>query len=181
MKIVIDAGHGGHDSGATYRGMKEKDITLEIAKKILWVCGNNTFFLTRSTDVYLTLRERCDFANNMGADYFLSIHCNADPDSDEPGMPEARGEELWIYEGSEKGMDYGKKLKKYIDLIMPDEPFRGVKESKHGQLHVLTHTKMPAGLVEVGFIDNSQTWRHFQDKSVITEIACCLTLGLLRI
>lgn len=179
MRKIIDAGHGGRDPGATFRGLKEKDITLAVGKKVNWMMAEFNVFMTRTTDIYLTLQERCDFANNMGADYFLSIHCNADPDPDKPGMPEAKGEEFWIYKNSQKGRQYGERIKKYIDLIFWDEPFRGIKETDG--MKVLWGTKMPSGLVEIGFIDNSNTWRQLQDSAVITEIACCIVLGLLRI
>jgi len=179
MRIILDPGHGGRDPGAIFNGKKEKDITLAVAKKIYWMMADSEVYLTRTDDRFVFLKDRCKFANDLHADYFLSIHCNADSDIDGIGMPEAKGEELWIYNNSIKGLKYAEKLKKYIDMIFIDEPFRGIKKTKN--LYVLKYTIAPAGLVEIGFIDNSQTWRHFQDSSVITEIACCLTLGLLRI
>lgn len=92
--ICLDAGHGGIDHGASFHGLKEKDITLDIvlsASRILSMHGY-TIVLTRSDDRYVPLYDRCRISNDSNADMFISIHCNADPDQDEPGMPEAKGE-----------------------------------------------------------------------------------------
>ncbi len=80
--IVIDAGHGGRDSGALgyKRGVKEKDVALSIAqklaKKVKAKLGCNVI-LTRNSDVFLTLEERTAIANTKNADLFISIHTNA--------------------------------------------------------------------------------------------------------
>ena len=80
-RIVIDAGHGGHDPGAVGpNDLKEKDIVLDIAlkvKKILMKDPLNGVFLTREKDVFLPLEERTAFANRKNADLFVSIHANA--------------------------------------------------------------------------------------------------------
>ena len=79
--VVIDAGHGGKDPGAIgYNGTFEKDITLSIAKYLynyLKKEKNIEAVLTRNTDIFLKLKERADIANNLGADLFVSIHCNS--------------------------------------------------------------------------------------------------------
>ncbi len=79
--VVIDPGHGGDDPGAIGpSGLKEKDVTLDIAKrlkKILEERYNLVVFLTRETDRYISLKERTAFANRKGADVFISIHINA--------------------------------------------------------------------------------------------------------
>jgi N-acetylmuramoyl-L-alanine amidase len=80
-RIVIDAGHGGHDPGAVGpNGLCEKDVVLDIALKlrdILLTDPANEVFLTRETDVFLPLEERTAIANNKNADLFVSIHANA--------------------------------------------------------------------------------------------------------
>ena len=81
--IVIDAGHGGKDSGAIGpNGLQEKHVTLEVAKRLaerLRQRESYRVILTRSDDRYLTLRERVVSANTYGADLFISIHVNALP------------------------------------------------------------------------------------------------------
>lgn len=79
--VVVDAGHGGKDPGASANGVTEKNVNLGIAlelERALTAKGYNVI-MTRNTDVYLKLQERTDIANNAEADLFVSIHVNALP------------------------------------------------------------------------------------------------------
>lgn len=79
-KVVLDPGHGGNDSGASGpTGLKEKDVTLDIARRVapILVKDGMQVVLTRDDDRYVTLEERTARANQVAADLFLSIHCNA--------------------------------------------------------------------------------------------------------
>ena len=79
--IVIDPGHGGKDSGAIGNGYMEKDIVLQIGLELseqLKAMGY-TVYMTRSTDVFIELKDRTKFANDKMADLFLSVHANAIP------------------------------------------------------------------------------------------------------
>ena len=80
-KIIIDAGHGGKDSGAVgQNGLQEKDVTLDIAKRLGELVLDRMekeIVFTRSSDKYISLPERCYIANNTGGDIFVSIHMNA--------------------------------------------------------------------------------------------------------
>jgi N-acetylmuramoyl-L-alanine amidase len=78
-RIVIDAGHGGHDPGAKARGIQEADLVLDVAlrlEKLLKAAGMEVL-MTRRTDIFIPLEERTAIANRAGADLFLSIHSNA--------------------------------------------------------------------------------------------------------
>jgi len=79
--IVIDPGHGGHDPGAVYGGVKEKDITLSIALKLRDLIRDYlpdvTVILTREKDEFVELYKRTKIANDNKADLFISIHVNA--------------------------------------------------------------------------------------------------------
>jgi N-acetylmuramoyl-L-alanine amidase len=81
--IVIDPGHGGEDTGAIGpRGVKEKDITLAVARELERELTEKTgarILLTRTFDTYLSLEDRSEFANSVSADIFISIHVNAAP------------------------------------------------------------------------------------------------------
>lgn len=81
LTIVLDPGHGGKDFGACENGAKEKDINLQVAKKLRDLIEKDLkdvdVVMTRSTDVYLTLQERADIANDSGGDMFMSIHVNS--------------------------------------------------------------------------------------------------------
>lgn len=81
--IVIDAGHGGKDPGTIGNGIIEKEQTLLFAKELGKTLQNAgyTVYYTRTTDVYIPLEKRTEFANNKKADIFISIHCNSHHDN----------------------------------------------------------------------------------------------------
>jgi N-acetylmuramoyl-L-alanine amidase len=93
-KVVIDAGHGGHDSGAKGKNSIEKDIALSIALKtgrlIQKNCPGVEVIYTRESDVFVELYRRAQIANENKADLFISIHCNANP------SPFAYGTETYV-------------------------------------------------------------------------------------
>ena len=93
-KVVIDAGHGGHDSGAKGRNSLEKEIALSIALKtgrlIQKNCPGVEVIFTRESDVFVELFRRAQIANENKADLFISIHCNANP------SPFAYGTETYV-------------------------------------------------------------------------------------
>jgi N-acetylmuramoyl-L-alanine amidase len=79
-RVVIDAGHGGHDPGAKVKGLNEADLTLDVAQrleKLLLKVPGVEVVMTRRANVYIPLEERTAIANRAGADLFLSIHVNA--------------------------------------------------------------------------------------------------------
>ena len=98
--VVIDAGHGGIDSGTVgIDGMQEKDLVLDEAKRLGAVLKKRgyTVHLTRDTDIYIPLRERVSIARGYGADLFISLHADSNPDPSVTGAS--------VYTLSEKGSD----------------------------------------------------------------------------
>jgi N-acetylmuramoyl-L-alanine amidase len=93
-KVVIDAGHGGHDSGCVGKNSFEKDITLKLAIKvgemIQKIYPDVTVLQTRTTDVFIPLFRRIQYANEEDADLFISIHCNF------ISNPKTRGTETFV-------------------------------------------------------------------------------------
>lgn len=81
IRIVLDPGHGGKDFGAVENGAKEKDINLAVAKRLRDLIEKELkevdVVMTRSSDVYLTLQQRADIANDANGDLFMSIHVNS--------------------------------------------------------------------------------------------------------
>ncbi|MBI5629647.1 MAG: N-acetylmuramoyl-L-alanine amidase [Elusimicrobia bacterium] len=100
-RIVIDAGHGGKDSGATgRRGVQEKDINLLAAQELAALLNEEGHFdvlMTRNDDTFIPLAERSRLANEFGADLFISVHCNASRSSGDTGYE--------VYFLSEKASD----------------------------------------------------------------------------
>ena len=149
-KLVIDLGHGGYDPGAVGKGgTKESDVVLKIGKyleSMLKEVDLDVRF-TRMSDKYVSLGDRVEFANNFGADYFLSIHVNSASDSS------VRGVEVWQYNNDDKYLnEFCSSLCNEISGIFNIRN-RGVKLSKG--LYVLKNTSMKAALLEVDFISNS--------------------------
>ncbi|WP_248344470.1 N-acetylmuramoyl-L-alanine amidase family protein [Anaeromyxobacter paludicola] len=92
-RIIVDAGHGGHDTGAIGpRGVREKDVTLQIAERLARKLRAASFqvVLTRSDDRFVSLAERTAIANGAKGDLFVSVHANAHPRRDRAGV------ESWV-------------------------------------------------------------------------------------
>jgi len=88
-RIVIDAGHGGHDPGARGNGINEAELTLDVAQRLQKLLEKQPGFevvMTRDTDEFIPLQERTAIANREGADLFLSIHANASRNAQAHGI-----------------------------------------------------------------------------------------------
>ena len=145
--IAIDAGHGGSDPGACASAAQEKNITLEIAKKLKSELLNQGYkvFMTRENDTYDTPLKKAQKANEKGADIFISIHCNS------ASSTAANGIETLAYD---LAGDSGKLAKMVQTQLIKATGLmdRGIKKRK--DLIVLNSTKMTAILVETAFISN---------------------------
>ena len=97
IKIMIDAGHGGFDNGASYNGRTEKNDNLNLALALgdaLSELGYDVEF-TRTTDVYDSPTRKAQIGNESGADYFISLHRNAAPYPNKYNGVETRSGRLW--------------------------------------------------------------------------------------
>ncbi len=169
--VIIDAGHGGSDYGATYEGRREKDDNLNLALAVGRILEDNCVNVeyTRTTDIYNTPYEKAVMGNNSGADFFASIHRNAVPTPNT-----ASGIETLVYD------DNGIKARmaRNINSELSKLGFinRGVIERPN--LVVLKRTRIPAVLVEAGFIDNERDNALFDEK--FEEIAQAIADGILE-
>lgn len=148
-KIMLDAGHGGTDPGAVYGSETEKDDTLRLTLAVGDILKDNGVDVayTRTTDVYQTPFEKAEIANRSGADYFISFHRNSSPEPDQ-----YNGAEVLVYDRS--GTKY--EMAENILGAMGTVGFREIGVKERPGLAVLRRTKMPALLVEAGFL-NSDT------------------------
>jgi N-acetylmuramoyl-L-alanine amidase len=148
--IVIDAGHGGHDPGAVGNGLYEKDLNLDACLAFRdWAeldtsdgrgGGSWDVRMTRESDVSISLSGRCDYANGLGADYFLSIHTNAGGGD---------GTETYAYASGTTAATLASNVQaEVLDHLGTRD--RGVK---YESFYVLVYTSMPADLNEMAFID----------------------------
>lgn len=126
--IVIDAGHGGKDPGATgASGVQEKDLTLKVALKLRDVLEENTdlkVYLTREDDTYLTLAQRTRFANEKGADVFLSVHADAIGGS-ETRRKQVRGYKVYFLSQAKNEEDKLAAMRENAVIELEDDPKEG--------------------------------------------------------
>lgn len=171
MKICIDPGHGGKDPGAVGPGgTKEKDVALAVAKYLEQELSPLAkISLTRKTDEYRSLQERSALANSIGADYFISIHCNAASDR------AANGTETLIYGQGGEAEKLGAKVQSRVVATLGTRD-RGIKARP--ELHVLARTKMPAILVELAFISNPLEERMLANPATQQKAARAIAEGV---
>lgn len=169
--IVLDAGHGGENPGATYQGRQEKDDALNIALAvgaILERQGQEVYY-TRTTDIYESPQQKAAEGNQTGADYFVSIHRNSSPYPNQ-----YTGVESLVYN------QYGSaaRMAKHINSELEKVGFANQGISERPNLAVLRRTRMPAVLVEVGFINTDADNRLLDDR--FDEVANAIAEGILK-
>lgn len=173
--IVLDAGHGGSNPGAVYQGRQEKDdvlaLTLAIGR-ILEDRGVDVYY-TRTTDIYESPAQKAQEGNQVGADYFVSIHRNFSPYPNQYS-----GVESLVYSryGAAAQMAYN------INQQLEAVGFLNQGVNERTNLVVLNRTQMPAVLVEVGFIntdaDNQLFDERFDDIAQAIANGILITLGM---
>jgi len=154
--LYVDPGHGGKDPGAVHQEYHEKDINLQVANKL--ASHFKDVKVSRDGDTFISLSNRAKGANEKDADVFVSIHVNS---SDK--APTTNGSEVWYYTGSEKG----KTLANDIATALGSE--RGVKDTT--KFSVLKNTKMPAVLIELGFINDETDRKNLLSDKWQNDVA----------
>lgn len=170
-KIALDAGHGGSDPGAVYKGRQEKDDTLDLTLAVGDILKKNGIdvYYTRTTDEYETPFKKATDANNSGADLFVSIHRNS---SENPNQ--YSGVETLVY--SDTGLKA--EVARNINNQLEDAGFKNLGVDERKNLVVLKRTKMPAVLVEAGFINNDKDNYLFDEE--FDSIAQAIADGILE-
>ena len=188
--VIVDAGHGGDDGGAIgIDGTVEKDINLDIAlklEKILKFYGFNVI-MTRTQDVMTcddgldSLRKRkiSDIHNrfelmrkNPDA-IFISVHQNKFEDSSQHGT------QVFYSGNDERSKELSEAIQTSVTLTLQRKNDRVVKKSGSG-IYLLYHAKIPAVLVECGFISNSDEVKKLKDESYRMKLAILIADGLLK-
>jgi N-acetylmuramoyl-L-alanine amidase len=166
---MLDPGHGGRDPGAVGpTGLKESDVALN-------VCKHLAAYLSPFAEVYMTrwfnkelgptekadLQARCDQANSVKADLFISIHCNS------ADNPAARGMEVYTLPGDGPADKLAEEIVRAWEAAFPNMPVRkdmtDGDSDKEANFYVLRKTAMPAVLVELGFISNPEEEKFLAD------------------
>lgn len=166
--VVIDAGHGNHDPGAVANNRKEKDFNLALSLKVKALLDKETKvkgILTRSTDIFLELDERAQFANKAKADLFISIHANK-------ATASASGTETYYYHSYSKS---------FADIVHKHLlKATGLKDRKVKQsgFAVIKKTTMPAILLESGFISNTTDVSVLFSEAKQNQMAQAIVTGI---
>lgn len=173
--VVLDPGHGGSASGATYNNVKEKDITY----KILYTYGKTHFsandavlktYYTRIDDSNPSLYERADFAEELGADMFVSLHMNAAPGA----APGPNGTEVYYSNNNNKtnssGLNSSTLANMFVKNITKEFNLsnRGIKPQQYVVVH---KNSVPAVLVELAFMTNSSNFKFMTNDSNQRQVA----------
>lgn len=168
--VVIDAGHGGSDFGATYQGRMEKNDTLRLALAVGNILQNNgvNVIYTRTGDVYETPAQKAQEANAAGADYLVSIHRNSSPYNNQ-----YTGVESLVYNRYGAAAQMAANINRQLEAV--GFVNQGVNERTN--LAVLRRTNMPAVLVEAGFINTDRDNMLFDSR--FNEIAQAIADGIL--
>ncbi len=181
--VVLDPGHGGGANGAQYFGSKEKDFNL----KILHELGKKYFnsdpsrlkvYYTRETDVDMTLADRAAYATKMGADLFVSLHMNASTASS------AYGTEVYYSDNNNSPNAAGLTSKRMAEIFVKNLTEglgtlnRGAKSEKYTVVH---RNKVPAVLIELGFLSNKNDYAKLSDPQFQENTARIIYETLLQI
>lgn len=156
--VVIDAGHGGTDLGASRNGINEKEIVLKIAKKIKALNQNQNLeiILTRDDDTYPSLTDRTKKINELKPDFALSLHVNNSPRE----TTDCKGMEVFVQEN-----EVSKKLATKFSESFQDAKIRA------GNLHILRESKLPTILLELGFMNNPDERNYLASEKGQSETA----------
>lgn len=158
--VVLDAGHGGYDAGASHKGTKEKDLNFKILYTLLkgYYTSNapdTKIYWTRTTDTFITLANRASFASKVGADLFISLHMNSASNSS------ANGTEVY-YSTNNNGSRFSGITSKTVATLFKNNlvaklgtKSRGVKTAG---FYVTKHNTVPAVLIELAFLSGSSDY-----------------------
>lgn len=174
--IVLDAGHGGNDPGAHGGGMKEKELNLMIVESVkdaLEKAGAKVI-LTRYDDRFIPLALRPAVADNSGADMFVSVHCNA-------LFPERKsGTETYYHTGQDSSRSLACSIQGELIKItgMKDNGVKRDTVLHRSGLAVLRNAKVPAVLIESGYIDCTDDRQKLCDDTFRAKFGEAVVAGL---
>jgi N-acetylmuramoyl-L-alanine amidase/beta-lactamase regulating signal transducer with metallopeptidase domain len=163
--IVIDAGHGGHDFGATIDNLNEKNLTSEIAKRIKETHSDSDveIHFTRTDDQFIALNERTTLINNIKPDLVISLHINNNKNTNSSGF------EVYISDKTDfldKNKEFAEKLSSKLSKTQLKN--RGLKTAP---FWILKNSICPSMVVELGFISNENDRNFIASEKGQIEIA----------
>jgi N-acetylmuramoyl-L-alanine amidase len=163
--IVIDAGHGGNDFGATLNGLQEKTIVETIAKKIKSQNKNENLeiVLLREGDHEMELKERVSIINNLNPNLVISLHVNSSENFSKNGVQAYISSNVKFHEQSKTNAEV------VVDKVAGDYFSKG--EVKEASYYILKNSNCPAITLEVGYLSNINDRTYITSEKGQTEIA----------
>lgn len=177
--VVIDAGHGGKEVGATYSGVYEKDLNLKIAQHAKAELEKNgvRVYMTRNSDSTTSLSYRTTLANNMKADLFVSVHNNAMTSKSEINGTEVLYPTSNIVKNGITSYSLANNLQGTVSSIAGTYN-KGI--INRNNLYVLNHTKMPAVIVEVAYMTNYSDMQKLKNEDFLIKAGQAIAQGILE-
>lgn len=168
--IVLDAGHGGTDYGAIRDGINEKDLNLDVAKRVQAILASKGVLvaMTRNKDEFISLQDRTIFTTNTSPNVFVSVHVNSSSKQDISGI------ETHYYH--QESLDLAQTVHASLVSYISTKD-RGLFKSK---FYVINHTDVPAILVEIGFISNNEERTELVSEERRQQTAKAIADGLLK-
>lgn len=179
--IILDAGHGGDDFGTHSLGkpqFHEKHFNLATTKLVqnLLMQSGYRVVMTRMDDTFIALDKRASFANEKNPRIFVSIHYNSAP------AKEADGIEVYYFDHEENKVRTAKSKMLAQAILAKAVKNTGAKSRgvKHGNYAVLRETKMPAALIEGGFMTNAEEMEKIKDSAYTKKLALGIAQGIIE-
>ncbi|MDD4504711.1 MAG: N-acetylmuramoyl-L-alanine amidase CwlD [Clostridiaceae bacterium] len=187
--VVIDAGHGGRDPGASGRGgVTEEEVNLKIALKLrrLIEQGGGTAIMIREDDSGLyteggnlkgtrkseDLKNRHTLINSCGADIFISIHLNSFPQS------RYYGAQTFYMKNEDKSKRLAESIQKELIKVLDRGNYRETKATD--SVYILKNNNMPGALVECGFLSNHEEEQLLDDEHYQEKVAWSIFVGVIK-
>lgn len=164
INIVIDAGHGGDDFGATSDAITEKKIVEQVTKKIKSLNSNVVIHFTRNEDHFLSLKDRTDFINKLKPDLVLSLHVNSSLNTKTSGL------EFYVAKDTEFFEKSNEIAAKLIDKFGTSTNLK-VATVKTGPFYILKKSGVPAVIVELGYLTNENDKKYLIDDNEQNKMA----------
>lgn len=173
--VVIDAGHGGDDTGsyAKWGEWSEKDYNLDIVNKIeeSWQDGSTKLYFTRTKDEKVSLSERVEFANDLEADLFVSIHCNSTDEYAGSGLEALYKSNSYRSLSQNIAKNCLDNLENNIGLTN-----RGVLDGNN--IYIIRKSKMPTILLEMGFLSDEKDLSYLEQEDVRKKMADTICVSI---
>lgn len=164
INVVIDVAHGGTDSGATIKGISEKQLVEQLAKKIKSSNQNVMIHFTRNEDKTLSLQERTEIINALKPDLVLSIHINANRDNNKSGLELFTAQENAFTEKS-------KEIAQKLNSKLTENDFLKTNVLRTAPFFLLKKANAPAIIIELGYLSNENDFKYLTDTKAQDKMA----------